>query len=96
MLQILLVYSSSLLCKTNIFGFINLKALDSKGILRMPKEVLRQPHNVLTLQVSLLLHDKWHPAYYASLFGHLLLNLQIFLLGLGNSSESLGFFIKVS
>ena len=37
-------------------GFI--EAWDSKGILCMLKKVLRQPHNVLTLQVSLSLHDK--------------------------------------
>ena len=35
-----------------------IKALDSKGILCALKKVLRQPHNVLTLQVSLSLHDK--------------------------------------
>ena len=56
MLQILFVYSSSLLCETNFFGFI--KALGSKGILRTLKEVLHQPPNVLTLQVSLSLCDK--------------------------------------
>ena len=37
-------------------GFI--EALDSKGILDTLKEVLRQPHNGLTLQVSLSLRDR--------------------------------------
>ena len=37
-------------------GFIEL--LDLKGILCTLEKVLRQPHNVLTLQVSLLLRDK--------------------------------------
>ena len=37
-------------------GFI--EALDSKGISCTPKKVLRQPQNVLTLQVSLSLRDK--------------------------------------
>ena len=44
------------LCVKHFSGFI--QALDSKGILRMLKKVLRQPHNVLTLQVSLSLLDK--------------------------------------
>ena len=43
-------------CGKHFSGFI--EALDSKGILCMLKKVLRQPHNVLTLQVSLLVHDK--------------------------------------
>ena len=43
-------------CVKHFSGFI--QALDSKGILRMLKKVLRQPHNVLTLQVSLSLRDK--------------------------------------
>ena len=34
-------------CVKHFSGFI--KALDSKGILRTLKKVLRQPHNVLTL-----------------------------------------------
>ena len=38
------------------FSFI--KALDSKEILCTSKKVLRQPHNVLTLKVSLSLRDK--------------------------------------
>ena len=37
-------------------AFIEL--LDLKGILCTLEKVLRQPHNVLTLQVSLLLRDK--------------------------------------
>ena len=37
-------------------GFI--EALDSKGMLCRLKKVLRQPQNVLTLQVSLSLRDK--------------------------------------
>ena len=43
MLQILFVCSSSLLCETNFFGFI--EALGWNGILRTLKEVMRQPHN---------------------------------------------------
>ena len=43
-------------CGKHFSGFI--EALDSKGILCTLKKVLRQPHNVLTLQVSLLLRDK--------------------------------------
>ena len=35
-----------------------IEALDSKGILRTLKKVLRQPDNVLTLQVSVSLRDK--------------------------------------
>ena len=56
MLQILFVCYSSLLCEINFFGFI--KALGSKGIFCTLKEVLRQPHNALTLQVSLSPPDK--------------------------------------
>ena len=37
-------------------GFI--EALDSKGILRTLKRLVRQPDNALSLQVSLLLPDK--------------------------------------
>ena len=43
-------------CVKHFSGFI--KALDSKGILCTLKMVLRQPHNVLTLLVSLSLRDK--------------------------------------
>ena len=43
-------------CGKHFSGFI--EALDSKGILCTLKKVLRQPHNVLTLQVSLSLRDK--------------------------------------
>ena len=43
-------------CETHFSGFI--KALDSKGTLSRLKKVLRQPHDVLTLQLSLLLRDK--------------------------------------
>ena len=43
-------------CETHISGFI--EALDSKGILRTLKKVLRQPDNALTLQISLSLRDK--------------------------------------
>ena len=38
-------------CEINFSCFI--EALDSKGILRTLKKILRQPDNVLTLQVSL-------------------------------------------
>ena len=41
------------MCEIHFSGFI--EALDSKGILDTLKEVLRQPHNALTLQVSLSL-----------------------------------------
>ena len=34
----------------------------------LAKKVLPQPHNVLTLQVSLSLRDKQYPAYFVSLF----------------------------
>ena len=43
-------------CEIHFSGFI--EALDSKGILDMLKEVLRQPHNALMLQVSLSLCDR--------------------------------------
>ena len=43
-------------CVKHFSGFI--KASDSKGILCTLQKVLRQPHNVLTLQVSLSLRDK--------------------------------------
>ena len=43
-------------CEINFSCFI--EALDSKGILRTLKKVLRQPDNVLTLQVSVSLCDK--------------------------------------
>ena len=43
-------------CEINFSTFI--EALELKGILDMLKEVLRQPHNVLTLQVSLSLRDR--------------------------------------
>ena len=43
-------------CEIDFSGFI--EALDSKGILDTLKEVLRQPHNALTLQVSLSLRDR--------------------------------------
>ena len=43
-------------CVKYFSGFI--EALDSKGMLCTLKKVLRQPHNVLTLQVSLSLRDK--------------------------------------
>ena len=36
-------------CEIHFSGFI--EALDSKGILRTLKKLLRQPHNALTLQV---------------------------------------------
>ena len=39
------------MCVKHFSGFI--EALDSKGILCTLKKVLRQPHYVLTLQVSL-------------------------------------------
>ena len=42
--------------KKSFSGFI--ETLDSKGISCTPKKVLRQPRNVLTLQVSLSLRDK--------------------------------------
>ena len=43
-------------CVKHFSGFI--EALDSKGMLCRLKKVLRQPQNVLTLQVSLLLGHK--------------------------------------
>ena len=43
-------------CEINFSCFI--EALDLKGILRKLKKVLRQPDNVLTLQVSVSLRDK--------------------------------------
>ena len=43
-------------CGKHFSGFI--EAWDSKGILCTLKKVLRQPHNVLTLQVSLSLRGK--------------------------------------
>ena len=43
-------------CEIHFSGFI--EALDLKGILRTLKEVLRQPHNALTLQVSFSLRDR--------------------------------------
>ena len=43
-------------CEIHFSGFI--EALDSKGILRTLKKVLRQPDNALTLQISLSLRDK--------------------------------------
>ena len=43
-------------CETHFSCFI--EALDSKGILRTLKKVLRQPDNALTLQISLSLRDK--------------------------------------
>ena len=43
-------------CETHFSSFI--EALDSKGILRTLKKVLRQPDNALTLQISLSLRDK--------------------------------------
>ena len=49
------------MCEIHFSGFI--ETLDLKGILDTLKEVLRQPHNALTLQVSLSLRD-----YFASLF----------------------------
>ena len=51
-LFLLLLYCVKQIC----FGFI--EALGSKGILSTLKEALRQPHNALTLQVSLSLRDK--------------------------------------
>ena len=43
-------------CEIHFSGFI--EALDLKGILDTLKEVLRQPHNVLTLQISPSLRDR--------------------------------------
>ena len=43
-------------CEIHFSGFI--EALDSKGVLCTLKKVLRQPHNVLMLQVSLSLRDE--------------------------------------
>ena len=43
-------------CVKHFSGFI--EALGSKGILCMLKKVLPQPHDVLTLQVSVSLRDK--------------------------------------
>ena len=43
-------------CEKHFSGFI--EAVDLKGILYTLIKVLRQPHNALTLQVSLSLRDK--------------------------------------
>ena len=43
-------------CEIYFSGFF--EALDLKGIVDTLKEVLRQPHNALTLQVSLSLRDR--------------------------------------
>ena len=43
-------------CEIHFSGFI--EALDSKGIKRTLKEVLREPNNALTLRISLSLSDK--------------------------------------
>ena len=43
-------------CGKHLSGFI--EAWDSKGILCPLKKVLRQPQNVLTMQVSLSLREK--------------------------------------
>ena len=43
-------------CEIHFSGFI--EALDLKEILDRLKEILRQPHNALTLQVSLSLRDR--------------------------------------
>ena len=80
------------MCEIHFPGFI--EALDLKGKLCTLKKVLRQPHNVLTLQVSLSLTDKQYSAYFVSLFRQKyrsLIYLQIceyliFLVGFGNSS----------
>ena len=53
-------------CEIHFSGFT--EALGSKGILCTLKKVLCQPHDVLTLQVSLLLGDKKYPVYLVSLF----------------------------
>ena len=50
------VITFSLPCEIHFSGFI--EELDSKGILCMLKKVLRQPHDALTLQVSLSLCDR--------------------------------------
>ena len=55
----------SLLC---IFSFGFIEALDSKLTLNTLKKVLRQPWNALMLQVSLLLRDKQHCVFFASLY----------------------------
>ena len=58
--------------------------------------------NVLTLQVSLLLGDKLYPAILSEFILpevwviNLFANLRVFVVGLGNSSEFLSFFIEVS
>ena len=43
-------------CEIHFSGFI--EELDSEEILCKLKKVLRQPHNALTLQISLSLRDK--------------------------------------
>ena len=96
-------YFSFTVCEIHFSGFI--EALDSvEGKIMYTKKVLRQPHNVLTLQVSLSLSDKQYSAYFVSLFRQKyrsLIYLQIceyliFLVGFDNSSEFLSFFIEVS
>ena len=60
-----------------------------KKILWKLKRVLRQPHNALTLQVT----NNISPEVSVT---NLFANLRVFLVGLGNSSEFLGFSIEVS
>ena len=95
-------YFSFTVCGIHFSGFI--EALDLKGKLCTLKKVLRQPHNVLTLQVSLSLSDKQYSVYFVSLFRQKYRSLiyleiceyLIFLVGFDNSSEFLSFFIEVS
>ena len=95
-------YFSFTVCEIHFSGFI--EALDLKGKLCTLKKVLRQPHNVLTLQVSLSLSDKQYSVYFVSLSRQKyrsLIYLQIceyliFLVGFDNSSEFLSFFIEVN
>ena len=49
-------YFFLIVCEIHFSGFI--EAFDLKGILDTLKEVLRQPHNGLTMQVSLSLRDR--------------------------------------
>ena len=94
------VITFSLLCVKHFSGFI--EALDSKWILCTLKKVLRQPHYVLTLQVSLFGYVEMISCLLCKFISpevsviNLFANLRVFLVWLGNSSEFLSFFIEVS
>ena len=72
-------------CVKHFSGFI--KALDSMGTLCTLQKVLRQPHNVLTLLVSLSLRDKQFSCLLCKFISpevtgiKLFANLRVFLVG---------------